>query len=117
MRILIVEDEEKMAKALERGLEADQFSVRIAPTGEEGFFLASTEPYDLVILDLMLPSRDGLEILTALRQKGVAVPVFVLTSRDTIGDWVRRLDAGGDTFAAGKNCILRLENLQTGSLH
>ena len=76
MRILIVEDEEKMAKALRTGLEADQFSVSIAHTGEDGFFRASTEPYDLVILDLMLPGRDGMEVLSALRQKNMSVPVL-----------------------------------------
>lgn len=98
MRILIVEDEEKMAKALRSGLEADQFSVSIAPTGEEGFFLASTESYDLVILDLMLPRRDGMEVLAALRQKGSSVPVLILTSKDTVEDRVRGLDAGADDY-------------------
>jgi two-component system copper resistance phosphate regulon response regulator CusR len=98
MRVLIVEDEEKMAKALRTGLEADQFSVSVAHTGEEGFFLASTETYDLVILDLMLPRRDGMEVLAALRQKGVAVPVLILTSKDTVRDRVRGLDAGADDY-------------------
>lgn len=98
MRILIVEDEEKMAKALRKGLEAEQFSVSVAPTGEEAFFLASTEAYDLVILDWMLPQRDGMEVLSALRQKGVAVPVLMLTSKDTVKDRVRGLDAGADDY-------------------
>lgn len=98
MRILIVEDEEKMAKALRTGLEADQFSVSIAHTGEEGFFLASTEPFDLVILDLMLPGRDGMEVLAALRQRSVSVPVLILTSKDTVKDRVRGLDAGADDY-------------------
>ena len=98
MRILIVEDEEKMAKALRTGLEADDFSVNVAHTGEDGFFLASTETYDLVILDLMLPNRDGMEVLAALRQKNVSVPVLILTSRDTVGDRVKGLDAGADDY-------------------
>jgi two-component system copper resistance phosphate regulon response regulator CusR len=98
MRILVVEDEEKMAKALQRGLEADQFSVSLARTGEEGFFLASTEDFDLVILDLMLPARDGMEVLTALRQKNLSLPVLILTSKDTIKDRVRGLDAGADDY-------------------
>lgn len=98
MRILIVEDEEKLAKALRTGLEADQFSVEVAVTGEEGFFLASTGTYDLVILDLMLPGRDGMEVLAALRQKGSAMPVLVLTSKDTVRDRVRGLDAGADDY-------------------
>jgi two-component system, OmpR family, copper resistance phosphate regulon response regulator CusR len=98
MRILIVEDEEKMAKALRTGLEADQFSVAIARSGEEGFFLASTEPFDLVILDLMLPRRDGMEVLAALRQKSVSIPVLILTSKDAVKDRVRGLDAGADDY-------------------
>jgi len=98
MRILVVEDEEKMAKALRRGLEADQFSVSVAHTGEEGFFLASTETYDLIILDLMLPERDGMEVLAALRRRNVFVPVLILTSKDTVKDRVRGLDAGADDY-------------------
>jgi len=98
MRILIVEDEEKMAKALRTGLEADQFSVSVAHTGEDGFFLASTEAFDLLILDLMLPRRDGMEVLAALRQKNISVPVLILTSKDTVKDRVRGLDAGADDY-------------------
>ena len=98
MRILIVEDEEKMAKALRKGLEAEDFSVSVAQTGEEAFFLASTEAYDLVILDWMLPQRDGMEVLTALRQKGVAVPVLILTAKDTVKDRVHGLDRGADDY-------------------
>jgi len=87
-----------MAKALRTGLEADQFSVSIAHTGEDGFFLASTEAFDLVILDLMLPGRDGMEVLAALRQRSVSVPVLILTSKDTVKDRVRGLDAGADDY-------------------
>jgi two-component system copper resistance phosphate regulon response regulator CusR len=98
VRILIVEDEEKMAKALRTGLEADEFSVSVAHTGEDGFFLASTEPFDLLILDLMLPRRDGMEVLAALRQRSISTPVLILTSRDTVKDRVRGLDAGADDY-------------------
>ncbi len=98
MRILIVEDEEKMANALRTGLEANEFSVGIAHTGEDGFFLASTEAFDLVILDLMLPRRDGMEVLAALRQRNLSVPVLILTSRDTVKDRVSGLDAGADDY-------------------
>lgn|SRR6202046_407802 len=98
MRILVVEDEEKMAEALRTGLEADQFSVKVAQTGEDGFFLASTEAFDLVILDLMLPHRSGMEVLTALRQRQILVPVLVLTSKDGVEDRVRGLDAGADDY-------------------
>src|SRR6516165_5493407 len=98
MRILIVEDEEKMAKALRQGLEAEQYSVSVAHSGEEGFFLASTDTPDLVILDLMLPQRDGMEVLASLRQKGLSIPVLILTSKDTLEDRVRGLDAGADDY-------------------
>jgi two-component system, OmpR family, copper resistance phosphate regulon response regulator CusR len=98
MRILIVEDEEKMAKALRTGLEAEDYSVSVAHTGEDGFFLATTEDFDLMILDLMLPARDGMEVLAALRQKNVPIPVLILTSRDTVRDRVRGLDAGADDY-------------------
>jgi len=87
-----------MAKALRTGLEADQFSVSVAHTGEDGFFLASTEPFDLLILDLMLPRRDGMEVLAALRQRSISTPVLILTSRDTVKDRVRGLDAGADDY-------------------
>jgi len=98
LRILIVEDEKKIAEALRTGLEADQFRVSVARTGEEGFFLASTETYDLVILDLMLPGRDGVEILRALRKRSLSLPVLILTSMDTVEDRVRGLDAGADDY-------------------
>ena len=74
MRILIVEDEEKAAKALRDGLEAEHYQVRVAGTGEEGFFLVNHESFDLVVLDLMLPGRDGLEVLTTLRKRGLRRP-------------------------------------------
>jgi two-component system copper resistance phosphate regulon response regulator CusR len=98
MRILVVEDEAKMAEALRTGLEADQFSVSVAHTGEDGFFLASTEAFDLVILDLMLPHRSGMEVLTALRQRQIPAPVLILTSKDGVEDRVRGLDAGADDY-------------------
>jgi len=98
MRILVVEDEAKMAKALRKGLESDHHFVSIAQTGEDGFFLASTETYDLVILDLMLPNRDGMQVLAALRNKGVAVPVLILTSKDAIEYRVHGLDSGADDY-------------------
>jgi two-component system, OmpR family, copper resistance phosphate regulon response regulator CusR len=98
VHILVVEDQEKLAQALRRGLEAEQYSVTVARTGEEGFYLLSTETYDLVILDVMLPARDGLSVLAALRQRGVLVPVLMLTAKDTIEDRVRGLDAGADDY-------------------
>jgi DNA-binding response OmpR family regulator len=98
MQILVVEDEKKLANALQKGLEAEKYSVKVANTGEEAFFLISTERFDLLLLDIMLPGRDGIEILTALRQKGVAAPVLILTSKDAIEDRVRGLEAGADDY-------------------
>lgn len=87
-----------MADAMRTGLESEQFRVNVARTGEEGFFLASTEAFDLVILDLTLPGHDGIEILGALRKQKRAMPVLIVTARDAIGDRVRGLDAGADDY-------------------
>lgn len=98
MRILVVEDEQKLAKALQEGLEADHYAVTVAHTGEDGFYLANAERFDLLILDVMLPGRDGFEILTTLRQRGVTIPVLLLTARDAIAERVRGLDSGADDY-------------------
>jgi two-component system, OmpR family, copper resistance phosphate regulon response regulator CusR len=98
MKILVVEDEHKIAEALKRGLEAEGYQVVTASTGEDGFFCLSSEPFDLLLLDLMLPGRDGLEILTTLRAKGFGLPVLVLTGRDTVEDRVLGLDSGADDY-------------------
>jgi len=87
-----------MAKALREGLEADDYSVRVAHTGEEGFYLVQAQPFDLVILDVMLPGHDGFEILATLRRRGIKTPVLLLTSRDAIEDRVRGLDTGADDY-------------------
>ena len=98
MRILVVEDEPKLGKALQEGLQSEQYGVALAHTGEEGFYLVQTESFDLVILDIMLPGRNGLEILKAMRQHGLRTPVLMLTARDTIEDRVRGLDTGADDY-------------------
>jgi two-component system copper resistance phosphate regulon response regulator CusR len=98
VRVLIVEDERKVAKALRDGLEAEHYDVRVAGTGEEGFFLVNHESFDLVVLDLMLPRRDGLEVLTTLRKRGLQTPVLILTARDTVDDRVHGLDSGADDY-------------------
>ncbi|MBI2900305.1 MAG: response regulator transcription factor [Planctomycetes bacterium] len=98
MKILIIEDEKKVAGALRRGLETDRYEVRVAATGEDGFFLVTNETFDLVILDLMLPKRDGIEILAALRKRGLQTPVLILTAKDTVEDRVVGLDAGADDY-------------------
>jgi len=98
MRILVVEDEPKIADALKRGLETEGYQVVTAGSGEEGFFCLNSEPFDLLLLDLMLPGRSGLEILTTLRAKGFRLPVLVLTGRDTVEDRVLGLDSGADDY-------------------
>jgi two-component system copper resistance phosphate regulon response regulator CusR len=98
VRILVVEDEHKLGKALQEGLQSEQYGVALAHTGEEGFYLVQTESFDLVILDIMLPGRNGLEILKAMRQHGLRTPVLMLTARDTIEDRVRGLDTGADDY-------------------
>lgn len=98
VRILVVEDERKMATALQEGLQADGYSVRVAYTGEEGFYLIHSEVFDLAILDVMLPGHDGFEILSTLRRRGMGMPVLLLTSRDAVEDRVRGLDGGADDY-------------------
>lgn len=98
MKILVVEDETKLARAIEESLTRAQYDVRVAATGEEGFFLLSAEPFDLVVLDLMLPGRGGLEILSAVRARDAALPVIIITARDSVEDRVRGLDSGADDY-------------------
>ena len=98
MRILVVEDDKKVARALREGLQAEHYDVRVAPTGEEGFFLVNHEVFDLVLLDLMLPRRDGVEVLTTLRKRGLQTPVLILTAKDSVDDRVQWLDLGADDY-------------------
>lgn len=87
-----------MAGALREGLEADGYSVRVAYTGEEGFYLMNAQPFDLAVLDVMLPGHDGFEILSTIRRRGIKTPVLLLTSRDAVEDRVRGLDIGADDY-------------------
>jgi len=98
VRILVVEDEKKVAKALQEGLEGESYEVTVAHTGEDGFFLINAETFDLVILDRMLPGRDGLEVLATLRRRGLLTPVLMLTAKDAIEDRVLGLDSGADDY-------------------
>ena len=98
MRILVVEDEPKVGRAIEEGLRAEGYEVSLAKTGEDGFFLASSERFDAIVLDLMLPGRDGMEVLNTLRRQGVGTPVLLLTAKDAIEDRVSGLDAGADDY-------------------
>ena len=98
MRVLVVEDERKLAQVLAAALQAEHYDVVVAATGEDGFFRANAEVFDLVVLDLMLPGRSGLEILQALRQRLIATPVLILTARDGVDDRVLGLDLGADDY-------------------
>ncbi len=98
MRVLVVEDEQKVANALREGLEDERYDVVVERSGESAFFRITTETFDLVLLDLTLPGRDGLQILRTMREKGIKTPVLVLTARDTLQDRVVGLDSGADDY-------------------
>jgi two-component system, OmpR family, copper resistance phosphate regulon response regulator CusR len=98
VRVLVVEDERKLAQVLCSALEAEHYDVVAAATGDDGFYRANAELFDLVVLDLMLPGRSGLEILRTLRQRQIETPVLILTARDGIEDRVLGLDLGADDY-------------------
>lgn len=98
MHILVIEDEPKVARALLEGLESELYQVTVAVNGEEGYFLATTQAFDLILLDLMLPGRNGIDILSALRQQGCQTPVLILTARDAVEERVLGLDTGADDY-------------------
>lgn len=98
MRVLVVEDEAKVARAIGEGLRAEGYAADLASSGDAAIALASTRPFDLVLLDLMLPGCDGLAVLDTLRRAGMRAPVLILTARDGLADRVRGLDAGADDY-------------------
>jgi DNA-binding response OmpR family regulator len=98
VRVLVVEDERKLAQILASALQAEHYDVAVAPTGDDGFARANAEVFDLVVLDLMLPGRSGLDILQTLRQRHIETPVLILTARDGLDDRVRGLDLGADDY-------------------
>jgi DNA-binding response OmpR family regulator len=98
VRILIVEDELKVANALKQGLEGEHYDVAMATTGEEAFFQVSTAKFDLILLDWMLPGRDGIQVLTTIRKRGLETPVLLLTARDALDDRVHGLNSGADDY-------------------
>lgn len=98
MRVLIVEDERRLADALGQILEESRFAADIVYDGEAGYDCASSGIYDVIVLDVMLPKLNGLEIVRRLRQAHIATPVLLLTARDSIEDRVRGLDAGADDY-------------------
>jgi two-component system, OmpR family, response regulator len=98
MRILLVEDEHRIAQSVKKGLAQEKHAVDVAYTGTEGFDLASSEEYDLIILDLMLPGMDGLTICKELRAKHIHTPILILTARGQVQDKIQGLDSGADDY-------------------
>jgi heavy metal response regulator len=98
MRILIVEDEEKISKFIKRGLKEEGYMVDLAEDGEKGHFFTTTNEYDLIVLDLMLPKMDGLALCRLLRGQGYQVPILMLTAKDAVKDKVEGLDSGADDY-------------------
>lgn len=98
MRILIVDDDRRLCAIIKRGLLEEAYAVDLAYDGEEGEYLTEVNPYDLIILDIMLPSKDGIEICHELRAKGINTPVLMLTAKDAVEDRVRGLDTGADDY-------------------
>jgi len=98
VRILVVEDEHKLAGVLKRGLEEHGFAVDVAYDGEDGLALATVTPYDLLVLDIMLPNVDGLRLCQKLRAQNIHMPVLMLTARDAVDDRVAGLDCGADDY-------------------
>jgi len=98
MRILVVEDELKMASLLRRGLVEEGHAVDLARTGDDALWMAQAAEYDAIVLDLMLPGLDGVEVCRRVRESGVWAPVLMLTARDAVEDRVAGLDAGADDY-------------------
>jgi two-component system copper resistance phosphate regulon response regulator CusR len=97
-RVLVIEDESRILRSLVKGLQAAEFDVEAAATGEEGARLASSQQFDCIVLDWMLPGRDGLQVLSDIRKKGQETPVLMLTARDAIEDRVLGLDSGAEDY-------------------
>ncbi len=98
MRILVVDDDRRLRTIIKRGLLEEAYAVDLAYDGEEGAYLAEVNPYDLIILDIMLPNKDGIEVCQELRAKKVNTPILMLTAKDTVEDRVRGLDTGADDY-------------------
>ena len=115
MRILVVEDELKVASFIKKGLQEEAYAVDVANDGAEGLSLIEMNVYDAVILDLMLPKRNGIEVMQEIRARKLNVPVIMLTARDTLADKVMGLDAGADDYLtkpfAFQELLARLRSL------
>ncbi len=98
MKVLVIEDEKKINSLIRKGLEPQGFIVDTAQTGDEGYALATSSPYDVIVLDIMLPGRDGLSILRNLRERKIAVPIVLLTARSELNERVEGLNLGADDY-------------------
>jgi two-component system OmpR family response regulator len=126
MRILVVEDDQRISGFLKKGLEESGYQVVVADNGEDGFLDARLNPYDLMVLDLMLPAMDGIEVARKLRAAGKTLPILMLTARDTEADTIQGLDVGADDyltkpfsfgeFLARVRALLRREALSRSSV-
>jgi heavy metal response regulator len=115
MHILVVEDEPKLSTYLKRGLEEEGYAVDLIQNGQDALAWAIAMPFDLIVLDIMLPKLDGLEVCRELRERGIHTPILMLTARDTVDDRVRGLDVGADDYLvkpfALKELLARLRAL------
>lgn len=98
MRLLLIEDELKLANSLTKVLQGQGYAVDVFHDGQLGYIQAATETYDIIVLDIGLPSMDGLEVCTALRQEGIDTPILMLTARDATDDKIQGLDGGADDY-------------------
>lgn len=98
MRILVVEDEKKVAGFIKKGFEEESYAIDVAYDGVEGEYLASINDYDVIILDIMLPKKNGIDVVRDLRSKNIKIPVLLLTARDAVEDKVKGLDSGADDY-------------------
>jgi DNA-binding response OmpR family regulator len=98
MRLLVVEDEAKVASFVKKGLESEHYAVDVASDGEDGLHLGSTEDYDLILLDILLPKLNGYEVLRGLRDRNIRTPVIMVTARGSLDDRVKGLDLGADDY-------------------
>jgi len=110
VRILIVEDEHRLANIIKKGLSEEGFAVDTAYDGEEGQYMAESEQYDLIVLDIMLPKVSGLVICKELRQKNIRIPILMLTARATVEDKVAGLDSGADDYLTKPFSFLELRS-------
>ncbi|MCX6153108.1 MAG: response regulator transcription factor [Candidatus Kapabacteria bacterium] len=98
MRILIIEDDDKIANAISRGLTDQHYSVDMTDDGSEGEFMAKTNDYDLIILDIMLPKRNGFDVCKSIRNEGILTPILMLTALDSVDNKIKGLDFGADDY-------------------